>query len=384
MTAVPEPTLLPIQPELETCSPAARIRPGSFAGRLKTELVRSARAHSLLAILVLVYWATAFAVSHRVGLRQDSYLDMLTTGLQAMTVLYFGGLLIAYVVYVMVAVRPRRLVRHLWGNLASRVLTLRRLCIALPVALLLPMLLSSYSSLKGAIPLIHVYDWDPTLAHMGGLLHGGRQPWEWLQPVLGHPWVTLSVNVVYNSWYFIFYSIFIWQMTSTSRPRLRMQYLLACVLQWALLGNLVATLMPSVGPAFYSRLVGGPDPYAPLMAYLHSVDSLQPVWALQTQDLLWQCYANKDDLVGCGISAMPSMHVATAFSFALLGFATDRRLGAVLAVYCALILIGSVHLGWHYASDGYVAILGTWLIWLSVGWFLARPRVSRWLALEQA
>jgi len=74
------------------------------------------------------------------------------------------------------------------------------------------------------------------------------------------------------------------------------------------------------------------DPYTPLMQYLHSVDSVRPMWALKTQDFLWQCYAKREFLVGCGISAMPSMHVATSFSFVLLAFATNRLLGAVMSV----------------------------------------------------
>jgi membrane-associated phospholipid phosphatase len=270
---------------------------------------------------------------------------------------------------------------YLWKDLTSRILTLRRLCTALPVVLLLPMLISSYGSLKLEIPLLRPYDWDASLARLERLINGGYQAWEWLQPMLGYPLATWSLNAVYNSWYLVFYGIFFWQLASTSRPDLRMRYLLVCVLQWAILGNLLGTLMSSAGPAFYGRLVEGSDPYTPLMQYLHSADSVRPIWALKTQDFLWQCYAKREFLVGCGISAMPSMHVATSFCFVLLAFGTSRLLGAVMSVYCALILIGSVQLGWHYVSDGYVAMIGTWLIWLSVGWLLNRARIKEWLAI---
>jgi PAP2 superfamily len=76
---------------------------------------------------------------------------------------------------------------------------------------------------------------------------------------------------------------------------------------------------------------------------------------------------------------MPSMHLATSFSFVLLGFSVNRRLGTVSSVFAALIFVGSIHLGWHYAIDGYVAILGTWAIWWIVGRLLDRPLVSRLL-----
>ncbi len=374
-------TAQPLQANPELICLAEQIRPRSLANRIWSELAQSIRAHSLIAVMVFIYWAAAIGVSGLVGVHPVGYLDVLMAGLGATTIVYFGGLLTLYLAYIMIVVHPKRPVLYLWKDLTSRILTLRRLCTALPVVLLLPMLISSYGSLKLEIPLLRPYDWDASLARLERLINGGYQAWEWLQPLLGFPLATWSLNAVYNSWYLVFYGIFFWQLASTSRPDLRMRYLLVCVLQWAILGNLLGTLMSSAGPAFYGRLVEGSDPYAPLMQYLHWADSVRPIWALKTQDFLWQCYAKREFLVGCGISAMPSMHVATSFSFVLLAFATNRLLGAVMSVYCALILIGSVQLGWHYVSDGYIAIIGTWLIWLSMGWFLNRTRIKEWLAL---
>jgi hypothetical protein len=42
--------------------------------------------------------------------------------------------------------------------------------------------------------------------------------------------------------------------------------------------------------------------------------------------------------------------------------------GALLAV----VLVGSVHLGWHYAVDSYAAIVVTVPIWLIAGWAARR------------
>jgi hypothetical protein len=44
-----------------------------------------------------------------------------------------------------------------------------------------------------------------------------------------------------------------------------------------------------------------------------------------------------------------------------------------LTAYAVVIFIGSVHLGWHYAIDGYAGIAGTWLIWKFAG-FVLGPR----------
>ncbi len=67
----------------------------------------------------------------------------------------------------------------------------------------------------------------------------------------------------------------------------------------------------------------------------------------------------------------PSDHV-----LALLGWRTHRLLGVLFGVYCGIILIGSVHLGWHYAIDGYVGIAVSYALWRCVGWWLARSAPS--------
>jgi hypothetical protein len=84
------------------------------------------------------------------------------------------------------------------------------------------------------------------------------------------------------------------------------------------------------------------------------------------QHSLWSVYADHAIVVGGGISAFPSMHVAVP---ALLTFATWRRsraLSTALAAFTVVILISSVALGWHYAVDGYASILGSGIIWLLV------------------
>ena len=107
------------------------------------------------------------------------------------------------------------------------------------------------------------------------------------------------------------------------------------------------------------------------MQHLEMVSETSPVWALQVQEDLWTGYAN--DGVLAGISAMPSMHVATSVLMALYAGTHARWAGWVMAVFALLILLGSVQLGWHYAVDGYAGALiawGAWRIGLAV---VARP-----------
>jgi hypothetical protein len=53
----------------------------------------------------------------------------------------------------------------------------------------------------------------------------------------------------------------------------------------------------------------------------------------------------------------------------------SRLAGIGFGLFALIILIGSVHLAYHYAVDGYVSIAATWLIWRASG-PLAR-RVAR-------
>jgi hypothetical protein len=159
----------------------------------------------------------------------------------------------------------------------------------------------------------------------------------------------------------------------TADRELREQYLLSFFGCWILLGSLAAIGLSSVGPCFYGLLYPA-DPYVPLMSYLRSVDEVYTIWALSTQDMLWERYIANSTGLGSGISAMPSLHVAITTLNALLLSRLSRIAGILGWTYLALILVGSVHLGWHYAIDGYVSILAVLLIWRAAGWWVSRSQ----------
>jgi PAP2 superfamily len=237
-------------------------------------------------------------------------------------------------------------------------------------ALLLPLFVSSFTVFKAAIPSIHPFAWDSELAAWDMALHGGVHPWVWLQYVLDYPLITSAINFIYHLWFFILYGVIYLITVCMSKPLLRMQFLLSFVISWILLGNVVATLFSSVGPCYYGHLQLGADPYASLMKYLNESSQHAPVWALGVQKMLWEAYQDKSKISELSISALPSMHVATAVLMALLGWGIHRAAGIALSIFAVLIMIGSVHLGWHYALDGYVGAAGAYAIWRVVGWAL--------------
>jgi PAP2 superfamily len=287
------------------------------------------------------------------------------------------ALAVVHVIHVLVIRRPRHVFRTVFADLRDSWFTPERLAKALPVLVLFPVFISAFGSFKSAIPAIQPFVWDAQFAAWDKWLHGGRYPFEWLLPVIGHPQVTFALNVTYHLWFFLAFGMLFWQAVTLGDQRLRLQFILSNMLVWSLLGSLVAVLLSSAGPCYFGRVTGQADPFVPLMDYLRSANETAPVFSLAVQDKLWQAYVNHSQGIVAGISAMPSLHVAVPFCYTLLGFAKRRALGMVLAAFTGLILIGSVHLGWHYAIDGYVSIACTFLIWRAVGWLLRRRSIER-------
>jgi membrane-associated phospholipid phosphatase len=173
------------------------------------------------------------------------------------------------------------------------------------------------------------------------------------------------------------FGVLYWQAFSLRDLKLRMQFFLSFVLAWAVLGTGLATLFSSAGPCYYSRVVMNDNIYHPLMEYLNTVQESFPIWALDMQEMLWKTYENNKVDLGSGVSAMPSMHVSTSLLFALVGWRSHRLLGVVFSIFTVIIMFGSVHLGWHYAIDGYAAIFCTFLIWHAAGIFLGHiPQID--------
>ena len=272
-----------------------------------------------------------------------------------------------YSIYVMVFIRPNRLAHYLQINLRPH-LNIERLIHSLPVIILLPVFISSFTIFKSAIQTFNPYEWDERLAEWDRILHLGVDPWRWLQILLSFPLLTFVVNFFYNLWFFILYMVIYYLAFSLNNQKLRMQFFLSFILSWIMLGTILATVFSSAGPCYYGNLFPEKNPFLSLMLYLHDANKHFPIWALDAQQMLWNNANNKTASYQLGISAMPSMHVATTVLIALWTLRINRGLGIAGIIFTLIILIGSIHLGWHYALDGYIGGLGAYLIWHGVGW----------------
>lgn len=229
-------------------------------------------------------------------------------------------------------------------------------------------LMVSFVVLKEDIPLIHRFSWDETFSNWDRAIGFGHRPWEWLQPILGHPPVTVGIGIAYDLWFFVMFGILFWQAFFAPAGLLRMQFLLAFTFSWFIAGNVLAVIFSSAGPCYYGHF-HSPDPYAAQLIYLRSVGENWPMSAAAVQDRLWKSYAATHG-ANIGISAMPSMHVVVATLLAIVGIKTNKWLGAALTVFAAIIVLGSIHLAWHYAVDAIAGIILAFAFWGSAGFLL--------------
>jgi hypothetical protein len=273
--------------------------------------------------------------------------------------------------------KEKRPTKRFLLKLKSILLPLHQTVAVILLFLTLGVVFANYTFLKFIIPVINPYEFDHALAELDRVLHLGLDPWLITHYVFSSPWASLLLNTAYNLWFFIMWGVLFFFLIYKRQPVLRFQFLITFLLTWMLLGSVAATLFSSVGPC-YLELLTGDQQFTPLMdtlnaqsQYLEGYGGLS-LWALNTQNYLWQAYENQQNGLGAGISALPSMHVSIAILVALSLYRLNRTAGYLAYAFAALIQIGSVHLAWHYAVDGYVSIILTVLLWKLVGRFIAR------------
>ena len=260
----------------------------------------------------------------------------------------------AYLLLVEKDLRLRRLLAFSAGlvsphNLYSRILPI----------LLIGVFMGAFSSLKILIPFLNPFTFDSLFSDMDRAIFG-TDPWRLTHALVG-PAGTGMIDYVYVLWFptFLIVTLLVCLLCDL---QLRRRYLIAFLAVWGMLGIVAATLLSSAGPCFL-ELIGHPyqDRYADLLP-VRNAD-----YATLTQSYLEAGYRDNTYGVGKGISAMPSIHVSVATLYVLVARHAHRAFLALALAFYAVILFGSVHLGYHYFVDGVAGTLGTMAIWWLAG-----------------
>ena len=221
------------------------------------EVLPALRENRALILIIALYAVAALVLTWQLNLVHDAATLLTGLGTSELTGPLFA--LCAYAIYVMLVIRPPQLTRFLITSV-RQYMTRTRMLHALPIFVLFPVFVSSFTIFKAALPLIRPYAWDSRLAQWDLTLHGGTHPWEWLQLLVGHPAFTAFINFSYHLWFFVMIAMFCWLALTMDRPKLRAQFLLSFLISWILLGTVAATLFSSVGPCYYGLIVPGHDP----------------------------------------------------------------------------------------------------------------------------
>ncbi|MEG3619735.1 phosphatase PAP2 family protein [Magnetovibrio sp. PR-2] len=242
--------------------------------------------------------------------------------------------------------------------------------LSLFVVLFVPFM-TAFVSFKSIIPFIDPFSWDSTFAAWDRTLHGGIDPWRITWAVFGSDTGTAFIDWVYGTWFVVIFSAPFACLYFDPNPERRMRFIVAHALLWIVLGAFLAAALASAGPCYVEAIHDDDFGLAPLMERLYALHAKEPLTAIVLQESLLQAFQGINGQFE-GLSAMPSLHVAQVVLLALLAKSYHRVFGLLAWGYAGLIIVGSVHLGWHYALDGYVSALSTIALW----WALGKVRFS--------
>ncbi len=180
---------------------------------------------------------------------------------------------------------------------------------------------------------------DPLLADLDSGLFLGNDPWR----LLG--WLNSSPMAIFyhRGWFAMMILTLIAVLAAPPSPQ-KSAVMTTYFLLWSVAGPLIHILLPAAGPIFYAQLGYG-DRFAGLASVSETAD---------VATYLWTIYAGEGFGPGSGISAMPSLHIATVAWMIIAVRTFAPRMSVPMMAAGLLVFLLSIALGWHYAVDGVV------------------------------
>lgn len=324
------------------------------------------REHIWLAIVVALH---CISVATIILLYHDDIIYSLWAPIKSiakMTSVPFGIIVGAKINYIMFK-KPVEERKELFKQLSTQA------CYAIAAVAIITPTLIYFTFLKYSIMYDSPETFDVKFAAIDKFLHFNIQPSVIAHSIFTNPVAIGFLGFCYCFWMKIMYVYAIFQTFRTKQAYSRMRYLISFALCWILLGNVVASLLPSVGPCYFEDIlkISNPD-FIGIMDKVRNLGDLFSMGVVNAQDKLLSNHLEDKKRFAHAISAMPSLHVAIAFLMFLASKGFGKFTRRAFGVYFVSILIGSVFYGWHYAIDGYVSIIGVLIIWKFVGWALLK------------
>jgi membrane-associated phospholipid phosphatase len=218
-------------------------------------------------------------------------------------------------------------------------------------AIVFPLFLANFTATKSAIPFLVGYTWDPFWAHADRLIFGD-DAWR-----IAHHWLGDGANRLLE-WFYVavwagalLFSVALVPLNAS--PRFTAKFYSAMMATWLLGGFVLAYIFSAAGPVFAHLMNSNPsDQFADMRAVLGA--TLTPHGPIQTGEMLLPETLHSHVAVkGGGVSAMPSMHLASVSIYICAARRTRLLVPAVLL--WITIFVSSGYFGYHYWVDGIVA-----------------------------
>ncbi|WP_165915493.1 phosphatase PAP2 family protein [Rhodovulum marinum] len=219
----------------------------------------------------------------------------------------------------------------------------------------------TFLTIKTSLPDIVPFFADPALSRFDSWLHGGIAPWELTHGLLAGVPAWIFERLYIDVWIVVIFCFPVVVTLADGDARRRARFFALYVFVWVGIGNVLALAGMSVGPVYHDRLTGL-DVFGGLDTAL-AASGIAATYTGALQDTLWSLYVDGQNSAASGISAFPSVHVAMTTLVALYIFERVPRAWPLSLLLVLGYLVMSVHLGWHYAVDGYASILLVGAVW---------------------